>query len=86
MIPNAPPFSPNYIHVADVARAHVPALRVCPLNPPQRPQARATRRGVRAMARGGRAALRGDARDPGAAPETGGRTRPTTGVCVIRDA
>ena len=36
MIPNAPPFSPNYIHAADVARAHVPALRVCPLNPPQR--------------------------------------------------
>ncbi|KAI0301394.1 hypothetical protein BC826DRAFT_989207 [Russula brevipes] len=25
--PNAPPFSPNYVHVADVARAHVAALR-----------------------------------------------------------
>ena len=36
MILNAPPFSPDYIHVADVARAHVPTLRVCPLNPPQR--------------------------------------------------
>lgn len=36
MIPNAPPFSPNYVHVADVARAHVSALRVGPLNPPQR--------------------------------------------------
>ena len=36
MIPNAPPFSPNYIHVSDVARAHVSALRVGPLNPPQR--------------------------------------------------
>ncbi|KAH9995881.1 hypothetical protein BJV74DRAFT_298470 [Russula compacta] len=36
MIPNAPPFSPNYVHVADVARAHVAALRVGPLNPPRR--------------------------------------------------
>jgi nucleoside-diphosphate-sugar epimerase len=36
MIPNAPPFSPNYVHVADVARAHVSALRVGPLNPLQR--------------------------------------------------
>jgi len=32
MIPNAPPFSPNYVHVADVARAHVAALRVGPLD------------------------------------------------------
>jgi len=30
MIPNAPPFSPNYVHVADVARAHVAALRIGP--------------------------------------------------------
>ena len=36
MIPNAPPFSPNYVHVADVARAHVAALRVGPLDPPPR--------------------------------------------------
>ena len=36
LIPNAPPFSPNYVHIADVARAHVAALRVGPLNPPQR--------------------------------------------------
>ncbi|KAI9447133.1 NAD-P-binding protein [Lactarius psammicola] len=36
MIPNAPPFSPNYVHVADVARAHVAALRVGPLDPPRR--------------------------------------------------
>ncbi|KAH9053174.1 hypothetical protein EDB87DRAFT_287706 [Lactarius vividus] len=36
MLPNAPPFSPNYVHVADVARAHVAALRVGPLNPPRR--------------------------------------------------
>jgi hypothetical protein len=34
--PNAPPFSPNYVHVADVARAHVAALRVGPLDPPRR--------------------------------------------------
>ncbi|KAH9048918.1 hypothetical protein EDB84DRAFT_1556578 [Lactarius hengduanensis] len=36
MRPNAPPFSPNYVHVADVARAHVAALRVGPLDPPRR--------------------------------------------------
>lgn len=36
MLPNAPPFSPNYVHVADVARAHVAALRVGPLDPPRR--------------------------------------------------
>lgn len=36
MIPNAPPFSPNYVHVTDVARAHVAALRVGPLDPPRR--------------------------------------------------
>jgi nucleoside-diphosphate-sugar epimerase len=36
MIPNAPPFSPNYVHVADVARAHVAALRVGLLDPPLR--------------------------------------------------
>ncbi|KAI9447241.1 hypothetical protein F5148DRAFT_728170 [Russula earlei] len=36
MIPNAPPFSPNYVHVSDVARAHVAALRVGPLEPPRR--------------------------------------------------
>jgi nucleoside-diphosphate-sugar epimerase len=36
MIPNAPPFSPNYVHITDVARAYVAALRVGPLNPPQR--------------------------------------------------
>lgn len=36
MTPNAPPFSPNYIHVADVARAHVAALRTGPLDPPRR--------------------------------------------------
>jgi len=35
-IPNGPPYSPNYVHVADVARAHVAALRVGPLNPPRR--------------------------------------------------
>ncbi|KAN0139334.1 hypothetical protein V8E53_002835 [Lactarius tabidus] len=33
---DAPPFSPNCIHVADVARTHVTALRVCPLNFQQR--------------------------------------------------
>ena len=32
MIPNALPFSPNYVHVADVARAYVAALRVGPLD------------------------------------------------------
>lgn len=37
MVPNAPPFSPNYVHVADVARAHVAALRIGPLDPPQLP-------------------------------------------------
>jgi nucleoside-diphosphate-sugar epimerase len=36
MIPNGPPYSPNYVHVADVARAHVAALRVGPLDPPRR--------------------------------------------------
>ncbi|KAI0298400.1 hypothetical protein B0F90DRAFT_1818763 [Multifurca ochricompacta] len=36
MIPNAPPFSPNYVHVKDIARAHVAALRVGPLDPPRR--------------------------------------------------
>ena len=36
MTPNAPPFSPNYVHVADVARAHVVALRTGPLDPPRR--------------------------------------------------
>jgi nucleoside-diphosphate-sugar epimerase len=36
MTPNAPPFSPNYIHVADVARAHVMALHAGPLDPPRR--------------------------------------------------
>ncbi|KAF8263095.1 hypothetical protein EI94DRAFT_1832490 [Lactarius quietus] len=36
MIPNAPPFSPNYVHVADVAQAHVAALRVGKLDSPQR--------------------------------------------------
>lgn len=36
MIPNAPPFSPNYVHVADLARAHVAALRVGPLDTPLR--------------------------------------------------
>lgn len=36
MTPNAPPFSPNYVHVADVARAHVAALRTGPLDPPRR--------------------------------------------------
>lgn len=36
MIPNGPPFSPNYVHVTDVARAHVSALRVGPLDPPRR--------------------------------------------------
>ena len=36
LIPNDSPFSPNYVHIADVARAHVAALRVGPLNPPQR--------------------------------------------------
>jgi nucleoside-diphosphate-sugar epimerase len=35
-IPNAAPFSPNYVHIADVARAHVTALRVGPLKTPQR--------------------------------------------------
>ena len=30
MIPNAAPFSPNYVHVADVARAHVAALSIGP--------------------------------------------------------
>ena len=36
MTPNAPPYSPNYIHVADVAHAHVVALRTGPLSPPRR--------------------------------------------------
>jgi nucleoside-diphosphate-sugar epimerase len=36
MTPNAPPFSPNYVHVADVARAHVAALRTGPLFPSRR--------------------------------------------------
>jgi nucleoside-diphosphate-sugar epimerase len=36
MTPNGPPFSPNYVHIADVARAHVAALRVGPLDPPRR--------------------------------------------------
>ncbi|KAN0139337.1 hypothetical protein V8E53_002838 [Lactarius tabidus] len=36
MLPNAPPFSPNYVHVADVARALVSALRIGQLKPPQR--------------------------------------------------
>ncbi len=36
MTPNASPFSPNYVHVADVARAHVVALRTGPLDPPRR--------------------------------------------------
>jgi len=36
MTPNAPPFSPNYTHVADVARAHVVALRTGSLDPPRR--------------------------------------------------
>jgi nucleoside-diphosphate-sugar epimerase len=36
LIPNAPPFSPNYVHITDVACAHVAALRVGPLPPPQR--------------------------------------------------
>ena len=36
MIPNGPPFSPNYVHITDVARAHVTALRIGPLDPPQR--------------------------------------------------
>jgi nucleoside-diphosphate-sugar epimerase len=35
-IPNGPPYSPNYVHVADVAQAHVAALSVGPLNPPRR--------------------------------------------------
>jgi len=35
-MPNAVPFSPNYVHVADVASAHVAALRVGPFNPPRR--------------------------------------------------
>src|SRR5579863_8452062 len=35
-IHNAPPFSPNNVHIADVARAHVAALHVGPLYPPQR--------------------------------------------------
>jgi len=36
MIPNGPPFSPNYVHITDVAFAHVIALRISPLDPPQR--------------------------------------------------
>jgi len=36
MTPNGPPFSPNYVHIADVARAHVAALRVGSLDPPRR--------------------------------------------------
>lgn len=36
MTPNAPPFSPNYVHVTDVARAHVAALRTGPADPSRR--------------------------------------------------
>jgi hypothetical protein len=46
------------------------------LKPAAAAQARAARRGIRAVARGRRAPLRGDARDPGAAPESGGRAGP----------
>jgi nucleoside-diphosphate-sugar epimerase len=36
MTPSGPPFSPNYVHIADVARAHVVALRTGQLDPPRR--------------------------------------------------
>ncbi|KAH9956357.1 hypothetical protein BC827DRAFT_1271002 [Russula dissimulans] len=36
MISNAVPFSPNYVHISDVASAHVAALRIGPLDPPRR--------------------------------------------------
>jgi hypothetical protein len=35
MTPNGPPFSPNYVHIADVACAHIAALHIGPLDLPQ---------------------------------------------------
>jgi hypothetical protein len=56
--------------------------------PAAAPQARAARRGIRVVARGRRAPLRSDARDPGTAPESGGRAGPAPSVvvCPVRNA